>query len=140
MNVPRFVLRCMKFKKAFLLVGIAIYGVLHYHLIRGLDSDVNNHLNAGPSRPLKPGSEQIQINRKYAASLKRASSIDYFACCGAGHVRIPCYAFAFSTSLFAMCFSDLAMMDLLYDFFSAKSTREKEDEQACRRLLRGQAT
>ncbi len=131
MNAPRFVLRCMKCKKFFLLVGIAIYGVLHYQIIRGLDSDVNNHLNVDPNKPFQPDSKQIQIKRKLAASLKRASSLDYFACCGAGHVRITCYAVAFSMSSCAMCFSDLAMMHLLYDFFSAESTREKEDEQAC---------
>ena len=131
MNVHRFVLRCMKCKKVFFLVGIAIYGVLHYQIIRGLDSDVNNHLNADPNKPFQPDSKQIQINHKHTASLRRASSVDYFACCGAGHVRISYYAVAFSMSSCAMCFSDLAMMDLLYDFFSAESAREKEDKQAC---------
>lgn len=85
MKVPRFIFRRTIDKRLFLLVSICIYGLLHYHIIRRLDADVDNHLHSHQYWHDENDSDRIQINRKLAHRLERASSIDYFSCCGAGH-------------------------------------------------------
>ena len=85
MKVLRFIFRRTNAKRLFLLVGICIYGLIHYHIIRRLDADVDSHLHSPQHRHDENDSDRIQIDRKLAHRLEIASSIDYFACCGAGH-------------------------------------------------------
>ncbi len=103
MNAPRFLLRYKKHKKAFLLTGMVVYFVLHYQLISGLDSDVDERVQNDRKRHFQSDSKKKQIDRKLASSLQRASSIDYFACCGAGHVRFSDYIVVFLVCRNALC-------------------------------------
>jgi len=85
MNVSRFLLKCSKLRKVFLLIGMIVYFVLHYQMISGLDSDVDERVHNDPKKHFQSDSKKTQISRKHASMLQRAPSIDYFACCGAGH-------------------------------------------------------
>ena len=82
-----------------MLVSICIYGLLLYNLIHQLDADADadSHGHRHLPRPRHryrendSNSEQSQTNRitgsrlTQAIRIERASSIDYFSCCGAGH-------------------------------------------------------
>ena len=76
MKASRLLSRCTKHPRLFLLVGICIYCLLHYRMIGILDSQ---------KKVETMSVDQIRVARQQAIRVKRASSVDYFACCGAGH-------------------------------------------------------
>ena len=76
MKAARLLSRCIKHSRLFLLVGICIYCLLQYRIVRDVDSHEEIH---------KTNVDQIRLRRQQATRLRRASSVDYFSCCGAGH-------------------------------------------------------